>query len=245
MQASEKLAENLGAVKLESVSKSYGNKVLFKDLNFSFRENSIHCFLGPSGCGKTTLLKIIMGLEPPSEGRVVADRQSAGVVFQSAQLLGWRSVAENIFLPLDIKGLPRCSLKPLLSTLKLDNTEALFPHQLSGGMQMRVSLARALITQPSVLFLDEPLSALDESTRHQLQQEIRNLKAQQKLTAFLVTHSFSEAAYMADYIYIFKSGGEVHAFPSPLPRERNPDLRYSSGFQSWVSELERELKDVP
>lgn len=234
----------LKPVKLESVSKSYGNKVLFKDLNFSFQENAIHCFLGPSGCGKTTLLKVIMGLEPVSQGRVLTDNQSAGVVFQSAQLLGWRNVAENIFLPLELKGLPRPSLKPLLSTLKLENTEELFPHQLSGGMQMRVSLARALITQPTTLFLDEPLSALDESTRHQLQQEIRNLKRQRNLTAFLVTHSFTEAAYMADYIYLFKADGEIRPLSSPLPPERNPDLRYSSDFQNWVSQLERELKDV-
>lgn len=230
-------------ISLEQISKSYGNKTLFENLNLHFKDNSVHCFLGPSGCGKTTLLKILMGIEAPSKGRVIPDElPKKAVVFQSAQLLNWRTVEENIHLPLELQNKKLTTLSALLKTLKLENTENLFPEQLSGGMQMRVSVARALVTNPEVLFLDEPLSALDEVTRYELQEEIRTIKETQKMTVFLVTHSFSEAAFMADVVHIFKPNGEIKSIPSPLPPLRKPDLRYSQDFTSWVAQLEKELR---
>ena len=230
------------SVELKNLTKRYGERILFKDLNLQFQDEAIHCFLGPSGCGKTTLLKILMQVESPSAGLVEIKETNVGIVFQAPELLSWRTVQENICLPLELQGKSKQNLSSVLKSLKLENTQTLFPHELSGGMQMRVSLARALINAPERLFLDEPLSALDEVTRFQLQDEIRNLKQTRKFTAFLVTHSFTEAAYMSDFVYIFKPGGEIKALPSPIKKERTPDLRYTGEFQNWVAQLESELR---
>lgn len=184
----------------------------------TLHEGEFVALLGPSGCGKSTLLRLLSGLEIPGAGTLVRDKSAApnslnpgalGFVFQESHLLPWRNILENVSLPLELLGknkeVRESQARICLDRVGLLEAQSLFPHQLSGGMKMRVALARALSTEPQILLLDEPLSALDELTRHRLQEDLRRISVEMKVTTVFVTHSVSEAVFLADRVLLFSA----------------------------------------
>ena len=189
--------------------------------------------LGPSGCGKSTLLRMIARLSPPDGGRIVAEPEQfqTAFVFQDAHLLPWRTTLDNTALPLELMGFGRVERYALaraaLAQVGLAEAEALYPAQLSGGMRMRVSLARALVTEPRLLLMDEPFAALDEITRFNLEVQLRELWQRRGMTVIFVTHSISEAAFLANRaVVLARRGGRIRLDRRiDLPPERTNDLR--------------------
>jgi NitT/TauT family transport system ATP-binding protein len=178
-----------------------------RDITLHLQAHTFLALLGPSGCGKSTLLRLIAGLDPPDTGTLGWDDGHApapgeiGYVFQDATLLPWASAADNVFLPLRLRGTPRAqaesAIRSALAQVGLTGFEAALPRQLSGGMRMRVSIARALVTRPKLLLMDEPFAALDETTRHRLQTDLLALWRDLGCTIVFVTHSTYEAAFLA------------------------------------------------
>jgi NitT/TauT family transport system ATP-binding protein len=209
--------------------------------------------LGPSGCGKSTLLRLAAGLDAPEAGRVRltvdgAERSPAGgptgFVFQEAQLLPWRTLAENVALPLDLGAATGVedrarAVHEALERVGLAAFAERMPHELSGGMKMRGSLARALVRAPRLFLLDEPFGALDELTRLRLDDELRRLAKELRMTVLFVTHSIQEAAYLADRVLVFspRPARIVGDFASPFTEERREDLRFSEPFARFVGSL--------
>ena len=211
--------------------------------------------VGPSGCGKSSLMKLISGLHPPAsgtltfEGRPVSGPlQSVGMAFQNSNLLPWRNALDNVLLPLEIvepyrrdfskqKYAPKA--RALLESVGLAGFTEKHPWELSGGMQQRTSICRALIHEPEVLLLDEPFAALDAFTREELWQALRDLQAARKVTVMLVTHDLREAVYLADTVYVMSSrpGRIVRRCAVPFPRPRDLDITYTQPFQDLVHEL--------
>ena len=205
--------------------------------------------VGPSGCGKSTLLRIIAGLLDPTEGSIEKPNSSLGAfVFQDAALLPWRNVQRNAELLMELEDgfskqerVSRAS--SALQQVGLEGFEKSYPHQLSGGMKMRLSLARALVLRPDYLLLDEPLSAVDELTRELLQEEIHSLWKKEKFTAILVTHNVTEAVYLSNRVVVMspRPGQIIHVVDVPF-KERNQELRSSSKFTEIVSEISVKLR---
>ena len=169
--------------------------------------------VGPSGCGKTTLLKILAGLMPPSRGDarlrgtpITGPRQDIGVVFQSPVLFPWRTVLDNVLLPIDVQGLPRerhrRAALDLLALVGLEGFERRYPWELSGGMQQRVALTRALVHDPAMLLMDEPFGALDAMTREQMNVELQRIWLERKKTVVFITHSIPEAVFLGDRVLV-------------------------------------------
>jgi len=241
-------------IELSSVNKYYVSKHLIKDFNLKIPEGQFLGLLGPSGCGKTTLIRMIAGLETYDSGNITySTPPEIGYVFQDAQLLPWLSVLENVQLPLILKRsssgvkfkkseIYQEALEQL-DQVNLSSSANLFPQMLSGGMKMRVSLARALIQKPNLLILDEPFSALDEIHRFQLQEKIHQLWQIYKFTAILVTHSNYEAAFLADRILqIGDQHGKIRRDLSFLVNEkRTSTYRESQEFLNILRILREEL----
>ena len=189
--------------------------------------------LGPSGCGKSTLLRMIARLAEPDAGSIAFDpgQPSTAFVFQDAHLLPWRTVLDNAALPLELMGTAReeryAKARAVLRQVGLTEAEGRYPAQLSGGMRMRVSLARALVTQPRLLLMDEPFAALDEITRFGLEAQLRDLWRDRGMTVVFVTHSISEAAFLANRaIVLARRGGSIKLdHRMDLPNERHNELR--------------------
>ena len=191
---------------LTSVARRFpsGTEAL-RDITLHLPPQDFLALLGPSGCGKSTLLRLIAGLDPPDAGTLTWTTPPGpgeiGYVFQDATLLPWASAADNVFLPLRLRGTPRAQAEPAISSalaqVGLTGFENALPRQLSGGMRMRVSIARALVTRPKLLLMDEPFAALDETTRHRLQTDLLALWKDLKTTIIFVTHSTYEAAFLA------------------------------------------------
>jgi NitT/TauT family transport system ATP-binding protein len=194
------------------------------EVDLSIAAGSFTALAGPSGCGKTTLLRLMGGLDRPTRGTITrrageearagagarpteGARETVSFCFQEPRLLAWRTLAENVALPLELAGVPRAErlarAGEALALVRLADAHARFPHQLSGGMRMRASLARALVSRPQLLLLDEPFGALDEVTRHELDGELRALWERERFTAVLVTHSLPEAVYLAERVLVF------------------------------------------
>jgi len=192
--------------------------------------------LGPSGCGKSTLLRIIAGLDHPTDGVVELDRHGIAYVFQDAHLLPWRTVLGNAALPLELMGVARsqrlAAAKNALERIGLADAMDRYPAQLSGGMKMRVSLARALVTEPKLLLLDEPFAALDEITRQKLDEQLRTLWAAHGMTVLFVTHSTNEAAFLADRAVVLtrRPARIVEDIRLDLPPQRTAALRAEARF---------------
>lgn len=223
------------ALDLKGVRRVFDNqRVVFESLDLAVGAGEFLAILGPSGCGKSTLLRMIARLSEPDAGhiRIKPDnRFQTAFVFQDAQLLPWRTVLDNAALPLELMGAAReeryARARLVLEQVSLSDAENRYPAELSGGMRMRVSLARALVTAPRLLLLDEPFAALDEITRFRLDARLRELWLQRGMTVIFVTHSISEAAFLANRAVVLgrRRGNIKLDRILGLPAERTHELR--------------------
>jgi NitT/TauT family transport system ATP-binding protein len=239
-------------LRLSSVSRHFGSVEALRDVSLTIGAGDFVALLGPSGCGKSTLLRLIAGLDQPDSGRVAweAGHQpqpgEIGFVFQDATLLPWASAADNVFLPLRLAGTARGQAMPhvheALHRVGLDGFEAARPRQLSGGMRMRVSIARALVTRPRLLLMDEPFAALDEFTRHRLQEDLLSLWQELDCTVVFVTHSTYEAAFLARRIVLMtpRPGRIDHEIVSPL--HPGAETRLEPAYAALVAQVTHELQ---
>jgi NitT/TauT family transport system ATP-binding protein len=236
------------------ISKSFGDVPVLVDQSLEVDESEFVALLGPSGCGKSTLLQIINGLTPADAGRVVLDGEDItgktgtgrGMVFQGSELFPWRTAIENAAFGLEILGLPKAErlerARHYLQRVGLAGFEDAWPHQLSGGMQQRVGIARAFCIQPSLLLMDEPFGALDVQTRDSLQGELMHIwEAEPKMVLF-VTHGIEEALYLADRILVFsrRPARLLAEIKVPFERPRRDDIKLTPRFV----EMRREISDL-
>jgi NitT/TauT family transport system ATP-binding protein len=239
-----------------------GNAV--EDITLQIREGEFIAIVGPSGCGKSTFMKLCTGLRPPTQGTVVVDgRQVAGplkmvgMAFQAPNLLPWRTTLDNVLLPLEIVEPYKSSFKrrrgeyaerarAILKTVGLQGNEDKFPWQLSGGMQQRASICRALIHEPKLLMLDEPFGALDAFTREELWCVLRDLWQAQRFTVVLVTHDLREAVFLADTVYCMsrRPGRIIARREIDLARPRDLEITYEDRFTAIVHELREHIGRV-
>ncbi len=228
-----------------------------EDLSLQMRDGEFVAIVGPSGCGKSTFMKLTTGLKMPSKGTVTIDGQPVtgplkitGMAFQAPSLLPWRTTVDNVLLPLEIVEPYRHDFKRkraeyeakarnLLQSVGLGGYEDKYPWQLSGGMQQRASICRALVHEPKMLLLDEPFGALDAFTREELWCALRDLQAAQKFNVILVTHDLRENVFLADTVYVMsKSPGRfVVRREIDLPRPRDLEVTYTPQFTDIVHEL--------
>ncbi|MBN9472818.1 MAG: nitrate/sulfonate/bicarbonate ABC transporter ATP-binding protein [Bordetella sp. SCN 67-23] len=226
-------------LELRNISKRFGNGTLaVENLSLSLARGSFVSLLGPSGCGKSTVLRMIAGLSEPTAGEVVRQgtRGAVGFVFQEPTLMPWETALSNTMLPLDLAGVPRDEARrraaEALEKVGLKGFEHALPRELSGGMKMRVSIARAIVTRPQVLLLDEPFAALDEITRFKLNNDLLRLWQDQRFTAVFVTHSVFESVYLSQRVIVMAARpGRLHADLSISPdAERGESFRTSAEY---------------
>jgi NitT/TauT family transport system ATP-binding protein len=258
--ATVSLANSDGWIVAQHVGKAFrpGHPVL-RDVSLSISHGEFVAFLGPSGCGKSTMLRLIAGLLDPTDGQLlvagvdpVTARRTAvrpAFVFQDPTLLPWRTVAQNIGLPLELKGQSAGQyaerLQSLMALVGLTADDAMKrPRMLSGGMRMRVSLARALMTDPDLLLLDEPFAALDDVLRQQLNEELVKLWQTSSRTMLFVTHNVAEAVFLSQRVLVFspRPGSIVREVRIPFGKERTASLRATPEFARLVAELSDELR---
>lgn len=238
------MSETGAEVRLESISHQFKNTgEVLNQINLNVSSGEFVALLGPSGCGKSTLLRLISSLEKPTAGKVIRSNVTESFVFQESTLLPWRTALKNVELPLELGKINQderiSRARNSLLAMGLGDAEMKYPAELSGGMKMRVSVARALVTEPSLLLLDEPFAALDESTRHSLQIDLRKRWLAKSPTVFFVTHSISEAVFLADRIIVFSArpGRVIADHEVELPSERTEDLRLSLDFLKQVQKV--------
>jgi NitT/TauT family transport system ATP-binding protein len=219
-------------------------------LDLRVAQGAFVALLGPSGCGKSTLLRLLAGLDEPDRGELRrAARSATAMVFQDAHLLPWRDVRANVELPLELRGAGagerRALAEQTLARVGLADALRRYPAELSGGMRMRVSLARALVTAPRLLLLDEPFAALDELTRLALDDELRRLWRESGLTVVFVTHSIAEAAYLAERVVVLsrRPARVVLDHGVALPAERSAALRGEPAFAREIGVLQAALRE--
>ena len=219
-----------------------------RDVCLQLAPGDIHCLIGRSGCGKTTVLKIAAGLLTPRQGQVQLKGQTVqqpttdmGFVFQSPTLLHWLSVLDNVLLPISLHGAVtndhRAYGEQLLAQMGLTALRDDKPHQLSGGQQSRVAMARALITRPAVLFMDEPFAALDAITRDELHRDFLALCQAHGTAVLFVTHDMGEAVYLADRVSLMHAGRIQTSLHIDLPRPRHSAMRYTPAFNALCEQL--------
>lgn len=229
-----------------------------QDIQLTIGQGEFVSLIGPSGCGKTTLLRVIADLEPISSGEVLVNGQTPhdarlsrayGYVFQAPALFPWRTVIANVMLPLQIQGKSADQAQAIareqLGRVGLANFEKKYPWQLSGGMQQRVSIARALAFEPRILMMDEPFGALDEITRDNLNEQLQQLWQRERRTVVFVTHSIAEAVYLSTRIVVMspRPGRIVKVIESPLPDARHLGLRDTPEFMQVAHEVREALAD--
>lgn len=243
---------------LTGVGKTYArNQVQALDgISFSLQRGSFSSVIGSSGCGKSTLLKIMAGLIPPSQGRVMINgepvtgsRRDIGMMFQQATLFPWRTTIENILLPIEIRD-GKAAAKAaydkgvaLLDLVGLKGFADVYPNELSGGMAQRAAICRMLVTDPDMILLDEPFSALDEISRDFMNMELQRICSEKNATAFLVTHSIAEAVILSDYVYVLapRPGRIAEVVEIDLPRPRTLDMITTPKFGELVERIRTRL----
>ena len=236
---------------IRNLSVRLGNQTVLTELSLDVSPGEIVALLGASGCGKSTLLRAIAKLVQPTAGEVIFSRPNrrAGdlaFVFQDATLLPWRTVAENVFLPLQLGSRSRDTsqsvVRAALTAVGLTERDyAKFPRELSGGMRMRTSIARALVTDPSILLLDEPFAALDDILRNRLNDLLLHLWQERQRTILFVTHNIAEAIYLSHRIAIFGSGKIAEVVTNPLPWPRCAAHRSSAEFANFFGQVGQKL----
>ena len=228
------------------------------DINLDIADGEFVALIGPSGCGKTTLMRVVADLEKTSAGEVLVNgvtphaarlARAYGYVFQAPALFPWRTVLANVTLPLQIQGMAQAQAKLVarehLQRVGLQGFEGKYPWQLSGGMQQRVSIARALSFEPKILMMDEPFGALDEITRDRLNEQLQQLWQRERRTVLFVTHSIAEAVYLSTKIVVMspRPGRIVKVIDSPLPDARHLGLRDAPEFIALAHEVREALAD--
>lgn len=232
-------------IRMQNLCQAFDGRTIIKALDLEVKAGEFLVILGPSGCGKSTLLRLIAGLSEPVSGRLILNPPNPGVgfVFQDASLLPWRTALANILLPLELDGIPlpvaRSEALALLQDVGLEGFEAHYPDTLSGGMRMRISIARALAGDPKLLLLDEPFAALDEVTRSRLDQHLGELTRKRGTTTLFVTHSIQEALTLADRIVVLapREGQIVHDQPVPFTWPRTATHRQDPEWQNLARQL--------
>lgn len=232
-------------LRMEQVDKTFnGNIVALKGMTLQVREGDFISLLGPSGCGKSTALRLISDLIHPTAGRISwsggHDAGDLGVVFQEPTLMPWATVAQNVWLPFRLRGKPYSAVKDdVLQALKLVGLERFqnsYPRELSGGMKMRVSIARAMVTRPRLILMDEPFAALDEITRFKLNNDLLTLKAAIGCTVVFVTHSVFESVFLSDRIVVMaaRPGRVISELEVDAPYPRGEDFRTSTEYAGYT-----------
>jgi NitT/TauT family transport system ATP-binding protein len=219
-------------------------------LSFEIKDGEFVTVVGPSGCGKSTLLKIIAGIIPKSSGHIELDNQEIlgpspkiGIVFQTPVLLPWRTVTDNVLLPVDVQRKGREAFHEravnMLKLVGLTGFERRFPFELSGGMQQRVSICRALINDPAILLMDEPFGALDAMTREHMNVWLQNIWLESKKTVLFITHSIPEAVFLADHVIVMspRPGAVDEIVRVDIPRPRTLDAMSTEQFGKYVSHI--------
>jgi NitT/TauT family transport system ATP-binding protein len=246
-------------VSMRGVSKVFSNGTLaLKDMSLNVERGEFLSLLGPSGCGKSTALRIIAGLGAASSGSIEwpGSRLNAkglpqgevGFVFQEPTLMPWSTVFGNVFLPLKLEGVSKSAARPrvmeTLSSVGLADFAEAYPRELSGGMKMRVSIARALVTKPRLLLMDEPFAALDEITRQKLNDDVLRLWSESGVTVIFVTHSVFESAYLSNRIVVMRARpGQVYTdLPLHTSLERDESYRTSEEYRATCAEVSAALQ---
>ncbi len=249
-------------VAISSVSKTFatasgvGTTALDR-ISLDIQEGEFVSLIGPSGCGKSTLLRVIGDLTAPSDGTIEVNGKPArqarmdrdyGIVFQAPVLFDWRSVEANVALPLEIKGMSRTQREQrvgeMLDLVELRDFARHYPYQLSGGMQQRVSIARALALEPRILLMDEPFGALDEMTRERMNSEVQRIWERTGTTIVFVTHSIPEAVFLSTRVAVMspRPGRIVEVIDIDLPRPRNEDTRESKRYFELITDVREKLR---
>jgi NitT/TauT family transport system ATP-binding protein len=238
------------AIRAFGVSRAFEDgSVALDGVSLEVAPGSVAVLVGPSGCGKTTLLRMVAGLDRPTRGTVTVEgvgpegaAAAVAIAFQEPRLLPWRSTVRNVALPLELRGVRRrerlARAREMLGLVGLGDAHRKLPGQLSGGMRMRAAIARALVTRPQVLLLDEPFGALDEITRHVLDDLVLAIRAELGMTVVLVTHSIAEAAYLGDRIFVMAPApGRIVRTVEPGFAARGPALRASVPYATLMADL--------
>lgn len=246
-------------ITLTQVNKFFDRKThALKDLSLTINRGEFISLVGPSGCGKSTLLRIIAGLTDYTSGTIKwhgkpsyseedCPEKNLAFVFQEPALMPWATVSSNVRLPLKLAGMPKITadkaIQEALQLVGLENFAKSYPRQLSGGMKMRVSIARALVTSPTVLLMDEPFGALDDITRTQLNVELLSLWSQQRWTIIFVTHNIYEAVYLSNRVVVMapRPGRAIADIPIDQPYPRSEAFRTSSVYAKYYQQVAHEL----
>ena len=252
------VADGEPVYELSKVGKTYASNAVkaLENISLTLNRGGFSSVIGSSGCGKSTLLKIMAGLIPPTTGRVIlagrpvtGPRRDIGMMFQQATLFPWRTAIQNVVLPIEIrdgKAAARAACdraRGLLELVGLTGFENTYPGELSGGMAQRAAICRMLVTEPTVLLLDEPFSALDELSRDFMNMELQRICMEKQATAFLVTHSIPEAVILSDIVYVLapRPGRIAEAVPIDLPRPRTLDMITTPRFGALVERIRGRL----
>lgn len=260
-QAAAESGSPRSVVVMRNISKMFSNGTLaLKDMSLDVERGEFLSLLGPSGCGKSTALRIIAGLGGPSSGTIdwPSSKLNArglpegdiGFVFQEPTLMPWQTVFGNVYLPMRLRGISKAAARPqimeTLASVGLADFEKAYPRELSGGMKMRVSIARALVTKPKLLLMDEPFAALDEITRQKLNDDVLRLWRQSGVTVIFVTHSVFESAYLSNRIVVMKARpGQVYTdMPLETSTERADNYRTSEAYRATTERVSQALQEA-
>lgn len=257
--------ENKTEIKIENLSMKYPNKnggepvTALQNVNLDIKQGEFISLLGPSGCGKTTLLRIIADLLQPTEGKITVRgetprdirlKKKYGVVFQNPVLYDWRTIRRNICMPMELMGMKKADrtkqVTKMLDLVGLQDFGKRYPYELSGGMQQRVGIARALAIDPEILLMDEPFSALDEFTREKLHVDLLEIWRKTNKTVIFVTHNISEAVFLSDRVVVLSPhpGRVSTVIDINLPRPRDMESKQTTEFYDYITKIRNSFEGV-